>query len=415
MLVLQDLLPYLGRCCPDFRLLLADLYAERGAEWHIVLYCDGLTPGAVLAPENNRKSVIWYCTLLEFGTRLCHQELWFCLASIETVVSKLVPAQLAGLTRIIVRDMVCGDRPVNTAGIILPVGTAGKHELVRLHYRATLADEEALSSMLGLKGSSGIAPCALRCWCVGKEKPTDSASGIRPITARSASIVDITCIRKSDIVLKTDRDVWNDCELLESSAGATNLKELESSLGINLHADGILFARELRPSFKPSGSHRYDPLHVLFANGILNAEIMLFMKEARHHTGKYFAHFRAYVEGMGWQATGSAKVLAAFSAHREKASDASLKASASELLASYPVLRQWAIKEFMPVPALRASLRSFLLLLDVCDLVVEAATQRLRDEDVEKWPLPWLRWPGHEKSACAAFGSGDDRFGHWWR
>ena len=155
-----------------------------------------------------------------------------------------------------------------------------------------------------------------------------------------------------------------------------DFKELESCVGINFHADGILFARELRlAGFKPSASHRYDPLHIVFSNGLLPAEIMLFMKEARRQTGKYFGDFRAYAsEGAGWQCEGYVKVLAAFSPHREKASDASLKASASELLAAYPVLRQWVLKEFTGIPAMRAALRSLLLLLDVADIVVEAAT-----------------------------------------
>ena len=82
----------------------------------------------------------------------------------------LVPAQLSGLTRLVVRDMVCGDRPMNTVGIILLVGRERRLEMVRIHFHATLADEEALSAMLGLKGSSGISPCAARCWCVDKEK-----------------------------------------------------------------------------------------------------------------------------------------------------------------------------------------------------------------------------------------------------
>lgn len=376
VLTLQDLLPYLCNCCPHFRQVLADVYSQCGADWHIVLYCDGVTPGAVLAPENNRKSVIWYATLLELGPKLCHQELWCTLASIETSVSKLVPAQLASLTRLIVRDMLVGPRAVNTAGIVLPVGPNGRHELIRLHYHATLADEEALSSMMGLKGSGGISPCALRCWCVNKERQADRENGILSLTERGGPVVDVTCCRKDDIVLKRDKDVWDDCAFLEQHAADENFKELESCVGINFHADGILFARELRPAgFKPSASHRYDPLHIVFSNGLLPAEIMLFMKEARRQTGKYFGHFRAYAaEGVGWQSAGNANVLAAFSAHREKASDATLKAGASELLAAYPVLRQWVLKEFIGIPAMRAALRSLLLLLDVSDIVVEAAT-----------------------------------------
>ena len=146
VLTLQDLLPYLCQSCPNFSQLL----------------------------ENNRKSVVWYCPFLEFCSRLCYQELWFCLATIEASTVKNVPGQLAALTRLLVRDMCCGDRAANTAGIILPVGVGGRHELVRLIYHATLADEEALSAMNGLKGSGGVAPCAMRCWCVGKEKQSDA-------------------------------------------------------------------------------------------------------------------------------------------------------------------------------------------------------------------------------------------------
>ena len=381
VLALQDLLPYLCNACPPFCQLLGEVYTEFGADWHAVLYCDGLTPGAVLAPENNRKSIIWYATILEFGSRLCHQELWFCLACMETKVSKLVPAQLSGLTRLVVRDMVCGDRAANTAGIILPVGRERRPEMVRIHYHATLADEEALSSMLGLKGASGIAPCAMRCWCVGKENQQDIDRGVRPLTARGANIVDITCTKKADIILKCDADVWDDCEYL--AANAEQRAEIATCVGINYHPEGILFDRELRRSFKPSTSHRYDPLHVIFSNGILAAEIMSFFREVKRHVGVTFSHFREYAERVCWHSPGTVTPQRVFSAKREKSSDASLKAGASEIIAVYAVLRQWALAVFANNSAMRPWLKSLLLLLDVVDLVLKAATTRLRADDVE--------------------------------
>ena len=383
VLTLQDVVPYLCNVCQHFCQLLREVYIEHGADWHIILYCDGVTPGAVLAPDNKRKSILWYSTILEFGSKLCHQELWFCLASIQASVSKLVPARLAGLTRHVVRDMVCGDRAIDTAGIMLPVGREGRLELVRFHYHATLADEEALSAMLGIKGSAGLSPCALRCWCVNKEKSCDTKRGVLPVTARGANIVDITCVNKADIDCKTDADVWADCDHLVRNVGHPDFKEIESCSGITYHPEGILFDLELRKSFKPSSSHRYDALHVLFSNGLLAAELMLFMKLAKQHTGKYFASFREYCERAEWHSPGTVKPQGVFSAAREKSSDTSLKAGASEQLVVYPVLRQWALQECIGIPAMRASLRSLLLLLDVADLVLEAATQRLRDQDVE--------------------------------
>ena len=267
----------------SFCKLLGQLYAECGADWHAILYCDGVTPGAVLTPENSRKSVMWYATLLEFGSKLCHQELWCCIACIQTAVSKLVPAQVSGLTRLLVKDMVCGDRAANVAGIILPVGVDMRPEMVRIHYHATLADEEALSSMLGLKGASGISPCAMRCWCVGKERQQDIDRGLRPLTARAAGLVDITCTQKADILLKCDADVWEDCDHL-AAAPPNRRQDIETRVGINYHPDGILFDRALRRSFKPSTSHRDDALRVLLSNDLLGAEIVLFFSNTPSST-----------------------------------------------------------------------------------------------------------------------------------
>ena len=382
VLTLQDLLPYLCNACPPFCKLLGEVYAECGADWRCILYADGITPGAVLAPENNRKSILWYSGILEFGSRLCYQELWFCLACVEARVAKLVPAQLSGLTRHVMRDMVCGDRAANIAGIVLPVGRGRRHELVRIHYHATLADEEALSSMLGLKGSSGIAPCAMRCWCVGKERQQDTDRGIRSLTERNPNIVSITCTKKDDIVLKCDADVWSDCDYL--AAHPEQRAEIATCVGINYHPDGILFDIELRRSFKPSSTHRYDALHVIFSNGILPSEIMLFFKEAKRHVGVSFANFREYAERERWQsAQNRYQPQRVFSAARERASDASLKAGASELIAVYGLLRQWALVALAHISAMRPSLKSLLLLLDVVDLVLKAATTRLRATDVE--------------------------------
>ena len=51
-LEMQDNFPYQCNLCPHLCQLLGELYAECGA--HAILYCDGVTPGAVLAPENRR-------------------------------------------------------------------------------------------------------------------------------------------------------------------------------------------------------------------------------------------------------------------------------------------------------------------------------------------------------------------------
>jgi hypothetical protein len=58
--------------------------AHAGGLLHLILYGDGVVPGAVLSPENRRKVFVWYASFLEFGNLLAYEELWFCLAMART-------------------------------------------------------------------------------------------------------------------------------------------------------------------------------------------------------------------------------------------------------------------------------------------------------------------------------------------
>ena len=217
---------------------------------------------------------------------------------------------------------------------------------------------------------------------MNKARQQDIDRGLRPLTARAAGLVDITCTQKADILLKCDADVWEDCDYL-AAAPPNRRQDIETCVGINYHPDGILFDRALRRSFKPSTSHRYDALHVLLSNGLLGAEIVLFFKYAKQHARVTFAHFREYSELWRWEPTCRYSPKTVFSAHREKASDTYLKAGASELLAVYVLLREWALSAFRNISAMRPSLKSLLLLLDVVDLALKAATTRMPADHVE--------------------------------
>jgi len=51
-----------------------------GLSWNLILYADGVTPGAALAPEHRRKSVVWYASFLEFERKLAYEEVWIAVA-----------------------------------------------------------------------------------------------------------------------------------------------------------------------------------------------------------------------------------------------------------------------------------------------------------------------------------------------
>lgn len=50
----------------------------------MLLYADGITPGGALVPDNRRKSVVWYASFLEFGSKLAYEEAWITLAIART-------------------------------------------------------------------------------------------------------------------------------------------------------------------------------------------------------------------------------------------------------------------------------------------------------------------------------------------
>ena len=62
----------------------SDMHSCAGPIWNLVLYCDGITPGNVIAPENKRKAFVFYCAFLEFFERLCCTELWIPIAVVRT-------------------------------------------------------------------------------------------------------------------------------------------------------------------------------------------------------------------------------------------------------------------------------------------------------------------------------------------
>ena len=283
---LEKMLTYMCSECPDFAVLLRDaLVADDNHLW-LILYCDGVTPGSVLGHDNKRKSVVWYASFAQFGPSLCHEELWMTLALARNLALKKYPAKLSGYTRLLLRELFMS-QDVNGRGIDI----LGKRARVTFH--ALLADEEALSSMWHAKGSSGITPCAICCTVTNKPTAADIEAGILSLPQRSALIQDISCSDKSRIGIKTDSDVWQLADELQlmAQAGAPTLQVSEQNYGLNYHPDAILFDKELRRYVRPATCNRMDLMHVVYSNGVLAAEVMLFLRSLKDSHGFYFEEF----------------------------------------------------------------------------------------------------------------------------
>ena len=375
---LEKLLRYLCEESVHFRTLLLGILAQ--GRLSLILYCDGLTPGSALTNDNKRKSDVWYASFLEFGTKLCHEELWFTLASATVRWVKKVPAGLSGLTRTLLRDLFF-DQDISGKGICIEGSVA------KVHLHGLLADEEALNAMLYIKGASGLCPCAALCSVVNKPCYTDLESGIRSLTQRSPLLVDISCGDVKRIGCKSDADVWEQADQVAAAAkvGKTALQEEQKLKGMNYHEDALLFDLPMRTVFKPASMVRNDPMHILFSNGLMGSECMRFLNALKLAHGFYFKELREFLQTWRWQCSAHTGFSPAdcFNEHREDSSKGTLKLGATELLQVYPGVRHFIVEACSKSERLVKEIESFFKLCEVCDLVLAAMHCRTKAQVAE--------------------------------
>ena len=150
--------------------------------------------------------------------------------------------------------------------------------------------------------------------------------------------------------------------------------ELEESLGLSFNPHGLLSDRRLREVVAPADAHTYDPMHVVFAGGVLQQEVFLLLEGAKLHLRVGFKDVREYVTMWQWpraELRRGWKPGDLFNETRAAASQATFKAAASELLTIYALLRFYAATVLRRCEALQLRVDSFLLLCAVVDAIVQ--------------------------------------------
>ena len=138
--------------------------------------------------------------------------------------------------------------------------------------------------------------------------------------------------------------------------------ELQKLCGIKYQADGLLYDTALRPFVSPTSSNRFDAMHILASNGLLNVEIALFLSVSQATIGASFAELRSFLVEEGWSPKTDL-----FSVVRETSCTGSIKAGASEIVSTYPVMRRFVLEVYGDA-AQEPHVRSFLLLCEIVDI-----------------------------------------------
>lgn len=362
----DTLLQYFCDECPRFRDEVGEVLARGQHSLGAVLYLDEVVPGNLLRPDNKRKFWAFYLGIEEFGpSRLFQEEFWMPLAVLRSNLASSAEGGLSQCVRLLWRSILFEPSHLASAGVALDVG---RPRLVTLRASRLIGDEAALKAVWMAKGAAGTRPCFL---CANVVAVSSGLVGVVP------HVVDPSCSDPNLLQAMTDQDVWSSFDRLAAAHGRETKREfaaLQQASGLTFHPRSILADIPLREHIRPIAMTNFDWMHNFAVGGVFNTEMHAMLLRCKEVLGIRYAQFDCFVQAAwtfpSWQHTH--QVSEVFSIVRERAGADTFKATASEILMVYPLVREFIVSILRPAGGLEAECESMLHLCGVLDLLLLA-------------------------------------------
>ena len=365
------LLQYMVATCPR----LQDLYAEAAnryrGEWSCVVTFDEFVPGNKLKTNNWRKAMSLCFNFLEIGrVYLSVPCTWMFPVCVRTSLYKTLEGGWSHMCRLYLEKHFLSANAFNTSGV--PLILKGEVFLCRAQLSNLASDGDGLRAALSWKGASSLRPC----W-----RHSNVTKRGSDLCNYDAGIVDICCTDPDKFKTITEAEMDDSLALVEAAhkrwlAGRLTkdmYEQIEKSKGLTYNSKGLMWDPRVRPLIKQSVVTMDWP-HSLLCDGSFSTEVYLFLQSSERLADKGFADVATHLKDQ-WtfpaQRRGSMKQLhLVFNDFRcDYASDHErLKASASELLAVYGLVRHWIATEVQGVAALDDHVASFHACCETVDI-----------------------------------------------
>ena len=328
--------------------ILREKPCTREAPWSIVVGFDEFSPGNKLKVNNQRKCMVLSFSFSELGCEnLSSDAVWFTPVVVRHNVIDKVRGGWAHMLLTFLELLLRGTHGLQTVGVAIPTGDG---QIVMLFGKLTdlFSDGDGLRAALDWKGASGLKPC-FRHWNV-VSKNSDMVG--RDV---ANEYVDICCAdpRRFRLWAPGEQEVTIDmlCEGKRRVEAGTwtqaRLDNLEKGCGFRANEHGLMANVEIRELFWAGDVSMFDWMHSALQNGTITDEVYLYSKACKN-VGHSSREIEAFLRS-GWATPtankSSGKDLArVFDDWRSTSSDRAnrLKASASELLGVYGLVRHWA-------------------------------------------------------------------------
>ena len=210
---------------------------------------------------------------------------------------------------------------------------------------------------------------------------------------------------------------------MEASARVENgdlaqvrLDELVQAYGLNVNPVGLLAAVDLRPYVDPTGCTTFDWMHTNLQDGVMTCEIQLLLAACEPY-GLNRAQVKADLQVPAWSFPSqfrakSRQLYRVFDSYREAKDPNKVKASASELLGVYVLLRYIVTSRLQRVDELRMHLASFDAACNVLDIIL---SMKRRTADVSRTAaVLQSEIVRHLQLHISVYGEGHIRPKHHW-
>ena len=327
--------------------------------WHIVFYCDEITPGNVIKPCNRRRAYCFYFAFREFGRHIRDELAWLPICVLRDSIIDKLPGGLSHVLKLLVGTFFTGH--VNFHEGFLLGDRRFTAELSNI-----LADEAALRSIWSCKGAAGMKPC----FCCKNIISMHSTIHDYMDNTYFATVDHFVC---ADFDLNSDESIWTMVDSLALQHNAVNkvtFDQLQMCMGLTFNPHGLLADASLRVHVKPISCHTWDFMHTYLQGGVAAVEAHLFLEAMKQKLGVKFADLAAFCNA-DWKFLDyriKSNISNVFSDDREACTHDSFKGNASELLSALPVLAHFA-EQFSRIDIVKDEVSSLLALMDVIHLI----------------------------------------------
>ena len=339
--------------------------------WRCVVGFDEFQPGDKFCFEKAKAVMCLYFTFAEVDG--ANQGLnWFCPVAVR---AKEIDSVVGGWSRALacfLHRFFLGPHGAQTVGI--PFTYQDRDYVVFAKLSNLLSDGDGFRKAVGWRGASSLRPSLVH----GNVLKKDS-----DLCDRRPGFVEITCADPTKLHKTTTAEFQDSCDLIAEATQRYNhggiskgmLDNIKKTEGINYIPGGLCFDPRLRGLIEWFDAVTVDWMHTFLQEGVMNVEALLAIHafECDPNLFKAFSQDKPWNFPHAFQFKGQG-LWKIFSATRldDKGEVDKIRATASELLGLYGLLRHFLFTEVARPADLNANWLSFTACCDLLDYITAA-------------------------------------------